>query len=151
VGYELVYKQIAHVAHGATRGSSKLRIPATSIILAIAVAVVSALSARAQNMPRSSQPTQVSGLVVVEARRTTVEGTDGIEITFDKASAERLLQFTHDAVGRRMIFFLNRRKLATLRLLDPIKDGNVVLTGDLDRAAVDKLFSGSAVIDVELE
>jgi hypothetical protein len=115
----------------------------------------SSLSLHAQDggqvLQWSSQPTQVSGLVVAGTRRTTVEGTDGIEITFDQASAERLLRFTHDAVGRRMIFFLNRKKLATLRLLDRIEDGNVLLTGDLDSEAVNQLFSGGAVMDVAFE
>jgi hypothetical protein len=50
-----------------------------------------------------------------------------------------------------MIFYLNRKKLATLRQLDPIEDGNVLMTGDLDGEAVNRLFSGGAAIDVAFE
>jgi hypothetical protein len=43
--------------------------------------------------------TRLAGLVVVLETHVTIEGKDGIEITFDKASAERLLLLTNCAVG----------------------------------------------------
>jgi hypothetical protein len=80
-----------------------------------------------------------------------VEGKNGIEITFDKPSAERLRQFTIGAVGQRMTIFVNQRKLATLRLLDPLVDGQVLVTGHLDSKAAEGLFSPGAVVDLEIE
>jgi hypothetical protein len=74
----------------------------------------------------------------------SVEGKDGIEIIFDKFSGERLRQFTNKAVGRRIVVFVNQRKLATLRLLDPIT------TGDMDGLAAVALLSTGAVIDLAL-
>ncbi len=111
------------------------------------------LSLYAQDDHHSSQrqPTQLIGLKAVQAQRTVVEGKDGIEIIFDEPSAERLLRFTNGAAGRRIVFFVNRRKLATLRLLDPLKEGSVLLTGDLDSLAIDELFSTRASIDLALE
>jgi hypothetical protein len=145
-------RRLATATEVAKSKMSMRQFPATSFILAIAVAVVPIRPGKkSQVLPRSYQPTRVSGLVVTGARRRTVEGKDGIEITFNRTSAERLLGFTHGTVGRRMIFFLNRKKIATLRLLDPIEDGNVLLTGDLDSTLVNRLFSGGAVIDVALE
>lgn len=88
---------------------------------------------------------------MVEAKRTTFEGKNGIIVTFDKPSGERLLQFTTDAAGRRMIVSVNHRKLATARLLDPIKEGKMMLTGGLDRLAIEALLSGGATIDLVLE
>ncbi|MGO9544777.1 MAG: hypothetical protein ACLPPF_08285 [Rhodomicrobium sp.] len=119
----------------------------------LATAGVPLLPSHAQDGQESVQarPTQLTGLLALEAKRTIVESKNGIEVIFDKPSGERLLRFTNDAAGRRMIVFVNHKKLATLRLLDPIKEGKVLLTGDLDRLAIDELLSGGATIDLALE
>ncbi|MGO9545750.1 MAG: hypothetical protein ACLPPF_13280 [Rhodomicrobium sp.] len=108
------------------------------------------LPSHAQDSQSSAQlrPTQLTGLV---AERTIIEGKDGIDLTFDKPSAGRLLRFTNDAVGRRVTVFVNHRKLGTLLVRAPIKDGKAQLTGDLDSGAGDALFSPGAVIDLALE
>ena len=49
-----------------------------------------------------------------------------------------------------MIVSVNQRRLATLRLLDPIVEGKILLTGDFDRLAKEALFSG-AVLNLENE
>jgi preprotein translocase subunit SecD len=97
------------------------------------------------------RPTQITGLAVVHAKRTPAEGMQGIEITFDQPSGERLREFTKDAVGRRVVFSISQEKLATLRLLDPITGRGVLLTGDFDSAAVERLLSAGAAIDLKLE
>jgi len=94
---------------------------------------------------------RIVGLVVLKVERTTVEGQSGIEVSFDKLSAERLREFTSGAIGKRITFIVNQRKLATLRLLDPLTDGNVLLTGPLDDLAVEALFARGALVDLEVE
>jgi hypothetical protein len=116
------------------------------IVAAAAVAQFSQL--RAQDTPR---PAELTGLQIVKAERTIVEGKNGIEVTFDRLTAERLRQFTSDAVGRRMVVSVNQRRLATLRLLDPIVEGKILLTGDFDRLASEALFSAGAVLNLEIE
>ena len=74
-----------------------------------------------------------------------------LEVTFDSLSAERLRQFTSDAVGRRIVVSVNQRRLATLRLLDPIVEGRILLTGDFDGFATEALFSAGAVLNLEVE
>jgi preprotein translocase subunit SecD len=96
------------------------------ICLAAAVSLVQLPSTHAEDR---QLPAQLSGLQIVKAERTIVEGKSGIEITFDEPSAERFRRFTSNAVGRRMVFFVNQRSLATLRLLDPLTKGNVLLNG----------------------
>ena len=97
-----------------------------------------------------AQPMQLTGLAVVKVEKTSVEGQDGVLITFDKPSAERLRQFTSGLVGERIVFIVNQRRLATLRVLDPLADGNVLLTGQLDPVAVESLFLGGAVVNLEV-
>ncbi len=124
------------------------------IALGVVLASAPFLPASAQDGQRSPallRPTQITGLRAVQVKRTVVEDKAGIEVTFDKPSAERVLSFTTDAVGRRIAFFVNQRKLATLRLLDPIKEGNILLTGVLDSVASEALFSAGAVIDIAFE
>jgi hypothetical protein len=117
-----------------------------SLIMAMIAAVAPLPPTRAQVVNA-----KLSGLMIVEAERKSIEGKSGIEITFDKPSADRLLRFTRDAVGRHIVFIVNQRKLASLRLLDPIVDGRILLTGDLDAASREALFSAGATIDLELE
>jgi hypothetical protein len=125
-------------------------LPQASAFIFIVVAAVVAQFAqlRAQDTPR---PAELAGLLIVKTERTIVEGKNGIEITFDSHSAERLRQFTSDAVGRRIVVSVNQRRLATLRLLDPIVEGRILLTGDFDGFATEALFSPAAVLNLEIE
>jgi hypothetical protein len=120
----------------------------TFIFIAAAAAVAQFSQLRAQDTPR---PAELTGLQIAKAERTTIEGKNGIEVTFDSLSAERLRQFTSDAVGRRMVVSVNQRRLAALRLLDPIVEGKILLTGDFDRLAREALFSAGAVLNLEIE
>jgi hypothetical protein len=94
---------------------------------------------------------RLDGLRVVTARRVTVEGKQGIEVNFDAESAKLLQQFTIGAIGRHATLFLNGRRLGTLRLLDPLTDGQILLSGDLNHATVDALFAPDAIIDLVAE
>jgi hypothetical protein len=94
---------------------------------------------------------QLAGLTVAQARHVTIEGKDGIEVTFDQVSAGRLLLFTRGAVGRHMIFYAGGSRLAAVRLLDPIENGNVLLTGDLNASVAKQLFAPGAIVGVELD
>jgi hypothetical protein len=122
--------------------------PSIFTFIVAATAVAQFCQLRAQDTPR---PAELTGLQIVKAERTIVEGKNGIEVTFDSLSAERLRQFASDAVGRRMVVSVNQRRLATLRLLDPIVDGKILLIGDFDRLARDALFSAGAVLNLEIE
>jgi hypothetical protein len=110
-----------------------------------AIALTCMVSVRAQDKAR---PGELTGLVVAKVEKTIVEGQNGIEITFDKASAERLRQFTDGSVGRILEFAVDGKKLIQLRLIDPLTDGNVLLTGHIDNTL---LISPSATVSVELE
>jgi hypothetical protein len=103
---------------------------------------------RAQDTPL---PAELNGLQIANAEQTVVEGKNGIGITFDSASAEQLRQFTSNAVGYRIVVFVNQRRLATLRLLDPIVEGKILLTGDLDKLAKEALFVAGAIVDLKIE
>jgi hypothetical protein len=118
------------------------------IFVVAAAAVVQFSQLRAQDTPR---PAELTGLQIAKTERTIVEGKNGIEVTFDSLSAERLRQFTSDAVGRRIVVSVNQRRLATLRLLDPIVEGRILLTGDFDGFATEALFSAGAVLNLEVE
>jgi hypothetical protein len=120
----------------------------TFIFIAAAAAVAQFSQLRAQDTPR---PAELTGLQIAKAERTIIEGKNGVEVTFDSLSAERLRQFTSDAVGRRMVVSVNQRRLAALRLLDPIVEGKILLTGDFDRLAREALFSAGAVLNLEIE
>ena len=111
----------------------------------IAITVASMIPVRAKDR---AQPTELTGLVVAKVEETTVQGQNGIEITFDKASAERLYQFTNGKVGRSLEFVVDQKRLVTLRLIDPLTDGNILLTGQIDNAA---LISSGANVTVKLE
>jgi hypothetical protein len=50
-----------------------------------------------------------------------------------------------------VVFSINRKKLATLRLLAPITDGGVLLTGDFDSLPTERLLSDGAAIDLKFE
>jgi hypothetical protein len=117
----------------------------TLIAALIAIALTIIIPVRAQER---AHPTELTGLVVAKVERTIVEGQNGIEITFDKASAERLRQFTNGGVGQSLQFFVDQKKLAMLRLIDPLADGNVLLTGRIDNAA---LISSGASVTVKFE
>jgi hypothetical protein len=120
----------------------------TFIFIVVAAAVAQFSQLRAQDTPRR---VELTGLQIAKAERTIVEGKNGIEITFDSLSAERLRQFTSDAVGRRIVVSVNQRRLGTLRLLDPLVEGKILLTGDLDSLAREALFSAGAVLNLEIE
>jgi hypothetical protein len=124
-------------------------IRASTFIFMLAAAALAQFSqSRAQDTAR---PVELTRLQIAKAERTIVEGKNGIGITFDSLSAERLRQFTSDAVGRRIVVSVNQRRLATLRLLDPIVEGGILLTGDFDSFATEALFSPGAVLDLEIE
>jgi hypothetical protein len=99
----------------------------------------------------AAQPARVTGLLVVRAEKTVVDGKNGINVTFDEPSAERLRQFTRSATGLRAVFVVNQVKLATLRVLGPILYGKVLLTGDPDNQAAEALLAPGAVVDLQLE
>ncbi len=99
----------------------------------------------------AEESTRLADLTVAKAERMVFEGRNGIKITFDGPSADRLRQFTHDLVGRRIVVLVNQRRLATARLLAPIVNGDIVLTGDLDDLASEALFSAGAVLTMEIE
>jgi hypothetical protein len=115
------------------------------LVTAAAVAAMPCSPARAQDKAR------LVALQIATAARVVVEGQNGIEVTFDQPSAERLRNFTRDAVGHHFAVFVDDRRLATLRLLDPIVDGNILLTGDLDKASSEMLFSPHAAVRLDLE
>ena len=117
----------------------------TLIAMLTAIALTSIVPARAQDGDRRGE---LTGLVVAKVERTAVEGQNGIEITFDKTSAEQLRQFTTGSVGRILEFVVDGKKLARLRLIDPLTDGNVLLTGRIDNGV---LISPSTAVSVKLE
>src|SRR5262245_11798394 len=53
----------------------------------------------------------------------------GIELVFSKRSAEALRRFSVQAAGHDVDFVMNGRKLATLKLREPITGQGVMLTG----------------------
>ena len=114
----------------------------TSAFLTIALTFTGPVRAQHQ-----SQPTELTGLIITKIERTRVEGQDGIEITFDARSAERLREFTSGGIGRTLEFVVDQKKLATLRVIDPLTDGNVLLTGQVDAA----LISPSATVSVKFK
>jgi len=120
----------------------------TILIFTIALAIAQLSSVRAQD---SQQPAELKDLRVAQAKPTTVEGKNGIEIRFDGPSADRVRQFTSRAVGRSIIVLVNQRMLAKLRVLDPIEDGNILLTGDFDSEVGEALSSGGAMLDLKIE
>jgi hypothetical protein len=99
----------------------------------------------------AAQPKRLTGLLVTKAQRTMADGKNGIEITFDNPSAERVRQFTSGAAALRVTVSVNQSKLGTLRLLGPLVDGNLLVTGQLDSQAVERLFSPDALVDLEIE
>jgi hypothetical protein len=118
--------------------------------LFVAACIAAAVPSLAQSST-SGAANRLDGLRVVAARRVTVEGEQGIEVNFDALSAERLLHFTVGGVGRRVTIMVRGRRLATLRLLDPLKDGHILLTGDLDSEVADMLFAPNATVEVAIE
>jgi hypothetical protein len=117
----------------------------TLMAVLVTIALIFIIPVRAQDR---AQPTELTGLVVAKVERTIAEGQNGIEITFDKASAERLRQFANGGVGRNLQFVVDQKKLATLRLIDPLIDGNVLLAGQIDNPA---LISSGANVTVKFE
>jgi hypothetical protein len=121
---------------------------ATTLVFIVAIAIAQFSPLRAQDR---QQPTKLGDLRVAQAKRTTVEGKSGIEITFDRPSADRVRRFTGEAVGRSIIVEVNHRALSKLRVLDPIADGNILLTGDLDSEASEALFSRGATVNLKVQ
>jgi hypothetical protein len=122
-----------------------LRRVATLIFVAVAAAVGQISQLRAE------ESTRLTDLTIAKAERMVIQGRNGIKITFDGPSAERLRQFTRDLVGRRTVVFVNQQRLATARLLAPIVNGNILVAGDLDSLASEALFSAGAVLTLEVE
>jgi hypothetical protein len=125
------------------------RIPKLAATLMLVSTVIAAVPIFAQD--NASTRLRLEGLRIVAARHVTVEGKSGIEIDFDGDSAKRLLQFTIGAVGRRATLIVNGQRLATLRLLDPLTDGRILLSGELDHEAADTLFAPGASVDLFVE
>jgi len=109
---------------------------------------------QAQGDTRSSltSSAELTGLRAVLAKRVVVGGKEAVEIVFDEPSAERFRQFANGAVGHRIVFFVDQRKLAALRLVEPLAGAKAQLTGDFDRVALESILrSPNAVIDLKLE
>jgi hypothetical protein len=68
------------------------------------------------------------GLRVTDVRELPRRGA--IELVFDDLSAEVLRKFSQRAAGHEVDLLVNGRKIATLKLLDPIVGNAVELTGD---------------------
>jgi hypothetical protein len=119
----------------------------TSLVFVITLVLAQFSPLRAQ----SPRPNELTDLRIAKAERTVVEGKSGIQITFDTASAERVRQFTSGAVGSRVIVFFNKRRLASLRVLDPITDGNILLTGELGSDASEALPSATDLLSLEID
>jgi hypothetical protein len=118
---------------------------ATLVFVALAAAVGQF------SLLRAEESTRLTDLTIAKAERMVFEGRNGIKITFDGPSAERLRQFTRDFVGRRIVVLVNQRRLATALLLAPIVNGNILVAGDLDSLASEALFSADAVLTLEIE
>lgn len=116
----------------------------------VAVCIAAAVPTFAQSAT-SDPANRLEGLRVVAARRVTVEGKQGIEVNLDALSAVRLLHFTVGGVGRRLTIMVRGRRLATLRLLDPLRDEHILLTGDLDSEVADVLCAPNAMVEVAIE
>jgi hypothetical protein len=132
-----------------TRDGNYWRIVTLTATLILLSSLISTVPAFAQG--RTSTASRLEGLRVVAARRVTVEGKSAIEVNFDAESAKRLLQFSVGAVGQRAALLVNGRKLATLRLLDPLTEGHILLSGELDREAAETLFVPRASVDLVIE
>jgi hypothetical protein len=118
---------------------------ATFILVVLALAV-------GQHSPvRAQEVTRITDLTVARAQRLTFEGKNAIKITLDDPSADRLRQFTRDLTGHRIAVSVNQRKLATVLLLAPIVNGNILVAGDFDDRASEALFSSGAVLSLEIE
>jgi hypothetical protein len=118
---------------------------ATLIFVALAAAVGQL------SLLRAEESTRLTDLTIAKAERMVFDGRNGIMITFDGPSAERLRQFTRDFVGCRIVVLVNQRKLATALLLAPIVNGNILVAGQLDKLASEALFSAGAVLTLEIE
>jgi hypothetical protein len=134
-------------------GSARWRptVTATLAVVILGTGVLPEVSTTLAQGSTSAAVYRLDGLRVLAARRVTVEGKEGIEVDFDAQSAERLVHFTVGVVGRRVAVMVLGRRLATLRLLDPLKDGQILLTGGLDQEAADALFAHGATVDLVAE
>ena len=122
---------------------------AVLIVAAVASAPLLVRTCYGQDQQTQALSIRLDGLQVTQARHTFVEGKDGIDIDLDKPSAERLRKFTNEFVGRRLVVFVNHRRLATLRLLDPVTGNGLRVTGDdLDGVVAQPVFSPGAIIDL---
>jgi hypothetical protein len=119
---------------------------ATFIFVALAAAFFGPVS-----LAGAEESVRLTDLTIARAERVVFEGQNGIKITFDDQSSERLRQFTRDIVGRRIVVLVKQRKLATAFLLAPIVNGNIMVTGDLDSLASEALLSAYAVLTLEVE
>jgi len=103
------------------------------ILLALAFVCVFAASpsadpAIAQLAPRPAAVEEAVSLKVASVRPLTEPS--GIEIVFAEPSAEILKGFSRRAAGHDIDFFIDGRRIATLKLRDPIVGNSVMLTGN---------------------
>jgi hypothetical protein len=119
--------------------------------MATLISVALAAAVGQFSLSRAEESTRLTDLTIAKAERMVFEGRNGIKITFDGPSAERLRQFTRDFVGYRIVVLVNQRRLATALLLAPIVNGTILVAGDLDSLASEALFSGGAVLTLEIE
>jgi hypothetical protein len=73
------------------------------------------------------QSKEASQLEVIAVRE--LPESVGIELVFSKQSAEVLRRLSLEAAGHEVDFFLNGRKLARLKLRDPITGDGIMLSG----------------------
>ena len=121
---------------------------------ALGAHTVISCDANAQSDLRSSdvQSHQLLGLHLIEVKKLSVENREAIELIFDEPSSARLRQFTQEVLGRRITFFIDDKKLATLRLREAVTDGRAQLTGEFDQLALKLLMrSPPPAISLKLE
>ncbi len=103
----------------------------TFVALALASTVVyssscSQVLAQVQS-PNAASLEDASGLQVIAVREQTQPR--GIGLVFSDQSAETLKKFSNRAAGHDVDLFLNGKRIATLKLREPILGNSIVLTG----------------------
>jgi hypothetical protein len=72
-----------------------------------------------------------------------------MELVFSEQSAEILKKFSIRAAGHDVDFFVEGRKIATLKLRDPITGNSVMLTGQFS-SDFKKSLEGTKNVDIKL-
>jgi hypothetical protein len=121
-------------------------IMALVLTLAAQPTALSLLRAEVQ-FPAGMNVQEVLGLRVTAARE--IPHSRNIELVFDDASAATLRYFSSRVAGSDVAFFVNGRKLATLKLRVPIVGGSVMLSGDFSSEFRAQLM-GATRITVDL-